>query len=240
MTLFELVFKVIHDCPFGNFSRKFPSLKMFFWCNGDHDVIEIVSVSSNDEEQVMEELTQLSGIIEQTFEKGRIHLIVKQCACKYEGTISDLIDEFSILHLLPVIHDEGWEYYRTIVFRHEDIDNLFQRFDEKGYQYEIIRKAPFEGVISGSLTLTADALFSSLTEKQLAALVIAHSNGYYNFPRQTNVKNLAALKRIPRTTFQEHLQKAESKLLTSLIPFLQLYVHLPMEVKHRLTSMAMT
>jgi predicted DNA binding protein len=213
---------------------------MFIWCNGDHDVIEIVSVSKESEAQVMEELAQLSGIVEQTFEKGRIHLIVKQCACQYEGTISELIDEFNILHLSPVIHYEGWEYYRAIVFRHEDIDHLFQRFDEKGYQYEIIRKAPFEGVISSSLTLTTDALFSSLTEKQLAALVMAHSNGYYNFPRQTNVKNLAALKRVPRTTFQEHLQKAESKLLSSLMPFLQLYVHLPLEVKQRLTSTAMT
>ena len=213
---------------------------MFFWCNGDHDVIEIISVAKDSEEQVMEELSQLAGIVEKTYEKGRIHLIVKQCACQYEGTISEVIDEFSILHLSPVIHEGGWEYYRGIVFRHEDIDQLFQRFDEKGFDYEIIRKAPFEGVISSSLTLTADALFSSLTEKQLAALVMAHSNGYYNYPRQTNVKNLAALKRVPRTTFQEHLQKAESKLLSSLMPFLQLYVHLPLEVKQRLTSTALT
>jgi hypothetical protein len=54
------------------------------------------------------------------------------------------------------------------------------------------------------------------------------------------VKNLAAMKKIPRTTFQEHLQKAESKLLSSLMPFLQLYVHLPVEVKDRLTSPVVT
>ncbi|MFX1319208.1 MAG: helix-turn-helix domain-containing protein [Promethearchaeota archaeon] len=240
MPLFELVFKVIHDCPFGNFSRRFPSLKMYFWCNGDHDVIEIVSVSQDSEAQVMEELAQLEGIIEQTYEKGRIHLIVKQCSCQYEGTISELIDEFHILHLLPVVHDEGWEYYRAIVFQHDDIDRLFQRFDEKGYRYEIIRKAPFEGVISSSLALTADALFSGLTEKQLAALVTAHSNGYYDFPRQTNVKDIAAKKRVPRTTFQEHLQKAESKLLSSLMPFLQLYVHIPLEIKQRHVIPAVT
>jgi hypothetical protein len=47
------------------------------------------------------------------------------------------------------------------------------------------------------------------------------------------VKDIAAKKKIPRTTFQEHLQKAESKLLSSLMPFLQLYVHIPLEVKQR-------
>ncbi|MFW9831454.1 MAG: helix-turn-helix domain-containing protein [Candidatus Thorarchaeota archaeon] len=236
MPLFELVFKVIHDCPYGNFSRKFPSLKLYFWCNGDHDILEIASVGEEEKAQVMDGLAHLDEIIDQTYENERLHLIVKKCSCVYEGSISQVIDEFNILHLLPVIHDGGWEYYRAIVFRHEDINQLFQQFDEKGYQYEIIRKVPFEGMISSTLTFTADAVFSSLTQKQLAALLVAHSNGYYQFPRQTNVKNLAALKHIPRTTFQEHLQKAEGKLVSSIIPFLQLYAHLPSEVKQELAS----
>ncbi|MDO8124329.1 MAG: helix-turn-helix domain-containing protein [Candidatus Hermodarchaeota archaeon] len=236
MPLFELVFKVIHDCPYGNFSRKFPTMKFYLWCNGENDVIEVASIGKEDYDLVMEELEKFAGIKEQTYENGHVHLIVKQCSCQYGGSISEVIDEFRILHLSPVILDGGWEYFRVIVFRHENIDKLFQRFDEKGYEYEIVRKAPFDGMISSSLTLTADALFSSLTEKQQAALITAHSNGYYRFPRQTNVKNLAAMKRIPRTTFQEHLQKAESKLVSSLVPFLQLYVHLPTDVKQRLVT----
>ncbi len=239
LPLFELVFKVVHDCPFGNFSRKFPSLKMFFWCNGEHDVIEVASVDEPEQALVMEELAKLPGIIEQTYEKNRIHLILKQCSCHYKGTISELIDEFNILHLSPVIYIRGWEYYRVIVFRHEDIDRLFERAVENGYEYEIVRKAPFDGMISNTLTLTADALFSNLTKKQLRALLMAHSNGYYQFPRQTNVKNLAAMKRVPRTTLQEHLQKAESKLVSSLVPFLQLYMHLPIEIKDRLAPNAL-
>jgi predicted DNA binding protein len=239
MPLFELVFKVTHDCPYGNFSQKFPTMKFYFWCNGENDVIEIASIGKEDYDLVMEELATFAGVIEETYENGHVHLIVKQCSCQYEGTISEIIDEFNILHLSPVILDGGWEYFRTIVFRHEDIDKLFQRFDRAGYGYEIVRKAPFEGMISSTLTLTADALFSSLTEKQQAALLTAHSNGYYRFPRQTNVKNLAAMKRIPRTTFQEHLQKAESKLVSSLVPFLQLYVHLPIDLKQRLVTTAL-
>ena len=236
MSLFELVFKVIHDCPYGNFSRKFPTMKFYFWCNGENDVIEIASIGKEDYDLVMGELARFVGVIDQTYENGHVHLIVKQCSCQYEGSISEVIDEFPILHLSPVILDGGWEYFRVIVFRHEDIDKLFQRFDEKEYEYEIVRKAPFDGMISSTLTLTANALFSSLTEKQQAALITAHSNGYYRFPRQTNVKNLAAMKRIPRTTFQEHLQKAESKLVSSLVPFLQLYVYLPTDLKQRLVT----
>ena len=42
MPLSEVVFKVMHDCPFSNISRNFPSLKMFVWCNREHEIVEIV------------------------------------------------------------------------------------------------------------------------------------------------------------------------------------------------------
>lgn len=38
---------------------------------------------------------------------------------------------------------------------------------------EILRKVDFDGFIASSLTLTADALFSDLTEKQMDALLTA-------------------------------------------------------------------
>lgn len=234
MPLYELVFKVIHDCPFGNFSRRFPSLKMFFWCNGEHDVIEVVSVSKEERPAVMEELSKLPGIIEQTFANGKVHLIVRRCSCPIESSVGQVLEDFNILQFSPVVHDQGWEFYRVITFHHKDIDRLFQRFDEKGFEYEIIRKAPFEGLIASSLTLTADALFSNLTKKQITALLTAHSNGYYRFPRKTNVKTIAQQKHVPRTTFQEHLQKAENKIVSSLVPFLQLYAYMPTEKQQRL------
>lgn len=238
MPLFELVFKVIHDCPFGRVSQKFPTLKMFIWCNGEHDIIEVVNVARKEQAIVMEELAQLPGIIEQTSDNGKVHLIVKRCYCSIEDSVGQILDDFNILQLSPVIHYQGWEFYRVITFHHEDIDRLFQQFNEKGFDYEIVRKIPFDGLIASSLTLTADALFSPLTEKQMTALLAAHSNGYYRFPRGTNVKTLAELKRVPRTTFQEHLRKAEIKLVSSLVPYLQLYAHLPIDRKQRLATVA--
>ena len=64
---------------------------------------------------------------------------------------------------------------------------------------------------------------SRLTEKQLSALLTAYKSGYYDYPRKINVTTLTAKKQLTRATFLEHLRKAESKIINSLAPYLELY-----------------
>lgn len=42
MSLVEAALKVKHDCPFCNFSAELPDIKIFSWCNGEHDVMELM------------------------------------------------------------------------------------------------------------------------------------------------------------------------------------------------------
>ncbi len=222
MPLTEFVLKITHDCPFGNISRKFPSLKMFIWCNRENEVIEIIVENQEEYSEVIKEASKLRGIIEEASD-GQVHLITKPCSCSIENSVSRNIDEFNLLQISPIIYDQGWEYYRLLAFRHEDLQGLIQRLNEKGFTVEIIRKVPFNGSIAGALTLSADLLFSDLTQKQIDALLIAYDQGYYRLPRKADVQTIARKKRVPRTTFQEHLKKAENKLVISLIPYITLY-----------------
>lgn len=223
MTLFEFVFKVMHDCPFGNISRRFPSLRMFVWCNREHEVIEIIVENREEYSAVMGEISKIDGIIDVSSDRHKVHLITKKCFCTMENSIGKNIDEFNLLHISPVIYKKGWEYYRLIAFRHKDVQGLLQKLKEKGFMYKILRKVPFNGFLASSLTLTADALFSDLTDKQIDALLTAYGHGYYKLPRKTDVKTIASKKQVPRTTFQEHLKKAENKLVAALVPYIQLF-----------------
>ncbi len=223
MTLFEVIFKITHDCPFGNISRKFPSLRMFGWCNREQEIYEVVVEKREDYSAVLGEISKLGEITEVSSDRNKIYLVAKPCYCTVENSIGKNIDEFSLLHVLPVVYEQGWEYYRIIAFKHEDVNGLLQRFEDRGFAFEILRKVPFNGFIASSLTLTADALFSGLTEKQMDALLIAYTNGYYQFPKRADVQAIASKKRVPRTTFQEHLKKAENKIIRSLVPYVQLY-----------------
>jgi len=234
MPLYEVVFKVTHDCPFGNISRRFPSLKMFLWCNREYEVIEILVDDREEYSAVMEEIVKIGGVIEESSDRDSVHIVTKKCFCTTENSVSKNIDAFNLLHVSPVVYERGWEYYRVIAFRHKDLKNLLQRLEEMNFTVEVLRKVPFDGFIASSLTLTADALFSDLTEKQMDALLTAYSHGYYRLPRKTDVKTIARRKRVPRTTFQEHLKKAENKIVASLIPYIQLFRKASIEERKRL------
>ena len=55
------------------------------------------------------------------------------------------------------------------------------------------------------------------------AMLTAFRYGYYNLPRNADLQTIAAKEKVPRTTFQEHLKKAENKLVTALVPYVQLF-----------------
>lgn len=223
MTLFEVVFKVTHDCPLCDLSKKFPRLKMFSWCNREHDVIELIVDKPDECSAVIDDVSKIDGMVEKSSNLHNAHFFVKKCFCRVEDSVTKIIDEFDLLQISPIVYRHGWEYYRVIAFKHKDLKELMQKFEERGFKFEILRKVDFDGFIASSLTLTADALFSDLTGKQMDALLTAYSNGYYNLPRKTNVKDIAIKKRVSRTTYQEHLKKAENKLVASLVPYVQLF-----------------
>jgi predicted DNA binding protein len=234
MTLFEIVLKITHDCPFADISRKHPSLEMFTWCNGEHDIYELHIEDQEEYKAIIAEMSKLADIIEQSSDQHNAHLIIETCTCTRENSVGKNIQDFDLLHVSPIVYSQGWEYYRVIAFKHEDLKKLLQRLEERGFSYEIVRKVPFDGFIASSLTLTADALFSDLTDKQMDALLTAHRNGYYLFPRKADVQTIASKRRVPRTTFQEHLKKAENKIVASLVPYIQLYKYAPIEKRESL------
>jgi len=52
-----------------------------------------------------------------------------------------------------------------------------------------------------------------LTKKQMKAFETAFNKGYYEFPRKTELKELAKIRKISISTFQAHLRKAERKIM---------------------------
>jgi len=223
MPLFELRIRVSHDCPIGNISKRFQTLRMYEWCNRKHEVLELVLRNRNDYPAVMSELRKAAEIVDSFSDGDRAHIVTKMCSCDQPGSVSWHIDNLSLLQLDPVVYEQGWEYYRIVAFQNNQVSALMKRLKDRGFQVEILRKTPFRGSITGALSLTADVLFSGLTEKQMDALMTAYVQGYFSFPRRTDVQTMAANMHVPRTTFVEHLKKAENKVVAGLIPYIQIH-----------------
>jgi hypothetical protein len=238
MTLYEVALKVTSKGFFMDLTRRFPSASVFIWCNRENDVIEVVVRNPEEYPLVVEEIhvqrARIKDIMEEISDEQRLYLNLHRCDCMKSDTIVRHIGKLNILNIFPNMLENGWAYHRLIVFRHKDLEELFMRFEKWGWFYKILRKVPFDGFVASSLTMSADALFSGLTEKQMEAVLAAHRHGYYNLPRAADVKTIAAKEKVPRTTFQEHLTKAENKLVAALVPNIKLFYHATPERKKNL------
>jgi predicted DNA binding protein len=224
MALYDIKFKVMFDDDYSRLTRKFQSLKVFFWCNNEYDVIELFVDNSKDYQVIREEIPHPCSLVEEMSDEDRFHMVIKNCSCyKDDNSVDKFVGDLNILLLSPVILENGWEEHHAIVFDHKDFEELMERFEEKGYVVKVVRKVPFGGTIASLAPLTRSTLFSVLTEKQVGALLTAYKNGYYRLPRKTDVKTIAAKQNVARTTFQEHLRKAECKVISTMIPQIQLF-----------------
>ncbi len=234
--MFEVVFKVSYDNFYLGMSEKYPSFKMFTWCNNSYDIHEIIVEKQEEFKHVIEELdhNSIRGVLEESTDNQKLHLMVDSCHCNIGNSIGRNIGDLLILKIQPTVIEKGWEYHRAIIYRHEDFDTLFSNLTESGFSVEIIRKVPYDGLISSSLTLTYDTFLSGLTMKQVEALLTAHKHGYYKLPRMSDIQTITNKEGYARTTFQEHLKKAENKLIEALVPYLTMFKLNTSEQRRRL------
>jgi predicted DNA binding protein len=218
----EIQIKAKTNSPIHRLTEKHQSLKIWMWCNFVQDVYEVVSDNKKEFRDAVAEFHDIYHVLDETEISNNVRLITQNCVCSRETTVHDNIQELEILNLMPIFYARGYEYYRLIAFRHEALAELFDRLIDQGFQVEVLEKAPFNGMVSDSL-ITLNSLVGSLTEKQVDAIVAAYNSGYYQTPRRVNVQAIADRVRVPRTTLQEHLNKAENKLISSIIPQIQLY-----------------
>jgi O-6-methylguanine DNA methyltransferase len=60
-----------------------------------------------------------------------------------------------------------------------------------------------------------------LTEKQARALLAAYESGYYEFPRRVTTANVSLSLGIARSTFEQHLNRAEHHVVRALLPIVR-------------------
>jgi predicted DNA binding protein len=224
MVLFTVSFSLEHTCPYADLSRRFPLSKMFIWTTGEgHEVIEVTSRSQDEYSAIRKELAKLKGHLDVSPNTRRLRAVAPRCPCSMEANVTRNIDARNMLLLPPVTYEAGKEHYRIVVFRHRDLRNLFNSLNRNGAKIQVTRKEKLSGSIAGYVTVSTYDLFSRLTEKQAEALLASFRMGYYHLPRKADLSTIASKVRVPRTTFAEHLKKAENKLMQSIVPSLELF-----------------
>ncbi len=117
----------------------------------------------------------------------------------------------NLIHLKPlVINNDGTQFWTLGSWNRENL-NDFIELAERVHNGELL-SIKEEKIDNFSIF----SMQPNLTIKQKKALETAIANGYYEYPRKTELKKLAKLRNLSYSTYQAHIRKAEGKLF----PFL--------------------
>ncbi|WP_254860058.1 helix-turn-helix domain-containing protein [Natronomonas gomsonensis] len=221
MSLYEASFRVKHECPYREISERYPDLTIREWYLNDCQVIEITAPGSPTED-LLEEIDELGTVLHESVDESGLHVVTQSCLCSLEDSIIERFEAYNCLYQPPTIHRQGWEHYTVIAFDESDARNLVQDL-ESDRDIEVLSKTAItEQRIPHSMLAPVGQLFEGVTERQMAALRLALESGYYEQPRKTSLRELADRTSVARSTYEEHLRKAENKLLTNAGQFLRL------------------
>ena len=221
MALHQATFRLRHECPYRALSERFSDLTIREWYLSDCQVLEISSQSSPPD-GLLREIEQLGEILHQSLDDSGLHVVTQSCLCSLEESIINRFEAYNCLYQPPTVHREGWEHYTVIAFDELDIQALHDDL-EADREIEVLSKTGLaETRVPHSLLAPVDQLFATMTDRQLAALRLALDNGYYEQPRNCSISDLAERTTVARATFEEHLRKAENKLIGNAGQFVRL------------------
>ncbi len=201
-------------------TTKFPDARFSLWCNGNTDVLEIEAAGFGSLEELQNEITtstkaHLDGkIISKTYLQDKFQLVARTCCCgsDHKGTpISPIIQRHNFMRIPPLVLAGGWEYHRLVGYDDNDLKGLLRGLDKIGATEVLHKKSVSEG-------MTDDAFLLSLS---------AIEGGYYEIPKRITADELARKQGQPRSTLEEHVRKAESKIVLAMAPYMMMYARVP-------------
>ena len=107
----------------------------------------------------------------------------------------------------PIYMDtSGWEHYEVGCIDRDELNKIITT-SKKLYEGKL------KSITEEKIVVSSFSKAPHLTEKQAEALTTAYKEGYYDYPRKLKLEDLAKLKKRSYSTFQEHLRKAEKKVM---------------------------
>jgi len=184
------------------------------WCN-DH--CDLLHVQGEDVDALLAEVRDRVGVRDALVEPDERLVITDDCLKVHQ---EDHVDAFLRRHdcllLPPLTYVDGGKVIRVLALDPENLTALYHDLlTEHRVTVEAMREVGT--VTQDRPLLTLDTALPDLSARQHEALRSAVEAGYYEIPRATTTDALARDLGIERRTFEEHLRRAEKKLLPALV-----------------------
>ena len=224
----EIVLKLGHELPFNNVSRLFPETRIYRWCNSQVDYLEFESPDPAELEKIRLRLAEFAGHLHTSIifssTNGTVMTTMVTCRCSNANSTVRMTESADCLWKAPVTYSGGYETLTVISPGNQNFRNLYSSLKNIG-SVDIVRKTRLlPNALRDSYTISLSDLFGNMTQKQAGNLATAAAAGYFDIPKGVTLESLAGREKISQSTLQEHVSKAESKLMQAVTPYIRLYV----------------
>jgi predicted DNA binding protein len=217
--MWYLKFKVEHsDCIYlpllkkYNLSIEFHPLGHYFDKNYVYtSAIQIIHGDKDDIKKYIWDLKKNSRVVK-VEESKVLFTLTKQKSS--EETYKTIYNP-KLMYIAPAYNSyEGYEFWEIACWERKPLEDLIKSVESAKTTvfFELLR---FEEKKNDEAFVVS--LFPALSEKQKQAIELAYKEGYYQFPKKTNLDKLAKISKISKQTFQENLKKAEYHLIPLLL-----------------------
>lgn len=211
--------------PFCNLSRIIPKSEIQRWCNLEFDILEISAkdyTPENLRKVVSSALYDMGAetLYTRIYRSRAIEVVVR-CRCTRENSTIAILEKKKAIPIMPVTYKNGLEFVKFLTYTWSDLKFAIKALSEVSKIEILNRRRIFaRGVFAMSLPIKE--ILGSLTWKQLDSLMKAIEFGYYEIPSRTTIEELAKKLGVSRSTYEEHLRKAEVKVIKAMMPYIRL------------------
>jgi len=187
------------------------------WCN-DHCDLLLVSRPDTGAERG-DALSAIDGTVGIRDERidGDTHVVITDdCLQNHDDTIETYLVDHGCLLLPPLTYRDGAKHCRILAIDAAALTAIYRDL-AADHAVDVVEKHDLASPTPSRPRRSLDALLPRLTDRQRTVFVAAHDAGYYRIPRDVTTSELAADFDLDRRTLEDHLRRAENKLVDALV-----------------------
>ncbi len=222
MPFTETRVRVQHPCPYCDLSVAYPDVEMDLWTSTRSDVFLITARSSTSLRETVRAMRETIGVRTMTVEGSSALVVTHKARWKFPPSVTGIADRHGLWPIPPTLYMGGWETYRILAPTQAALRAFVADVRKVGTVEVLSHRARDQLESVRSLASVPIHLAEGMTGRQLHILVTAIERGLFELPSKETLDSIAAREGLSRSTFGEHLRKAEMQILMNAFPFLKL------------------
>lgn len=192
------------------------------WCNDHCDLLHVTTGGdSAAAAAVAARVEELVGIQDRLETSDELVVVTADCLQSHDPShVEGYLARHGCLLLPPLRYAKGAKFCRVLALDPAALSACYRELVDDGYTVGVESKREVTSVRQDAPLLTLDDALPTLTERQREVLQIAFEGGYYEIPRRTTTEAIATAVGVERRTAEEHLRRAENKLIAGLVEYL--------------------